>query len=349
MPLVSTRQLLDEAAKGGYGVGAFNVNDMEQIQAIMEAAKETNSPVIIQASRGARQFAQDNYLFHLILAANELYPEIPIAMHLDHGNSFDTCVSAIKLGYSSVMMDGSLKEDGKTPATFEENVAVTKKVVDYAHERGVAVEGEIGVLGGVEDGHGAGGSGLDHITDPDQAVEFAERTGVDALAIAIGTSHGAYKFTKKPDGSVLKMDLLIKIHNRLPKTHLVMHGSSSVPKELQDIVNQYGGKLRETWGVPVEEIQLGIKNGVRKINVDTDNRLAITGAIRKVLWETPEKFDPRDYMKPARAAMQKVVALRMTQFGQAGHAGDYKAISIADMAKGYANGTLITKPLVAAK
>jgi fructose-bisphosphate aldolase class II len=349
MPLVSTRQLLDEAAKGGYGVGAFNVNDMEQIQAIMEAAKETNSPVIIQASRGARAFAQDNYLYHLMLAAAELYPQIPLAMHLDHGNSFETCESAIKLGFTSVMMDGSLKPDGKTPASFEENVAVTKKVVDYAHERGISVEGEIGVLGGVEDGHGAGGSGLEHVTDPDQAVEFAELTGVDSLAIAIGTSHGAYKFTKKPDGSVLKMDVLIAIHKRLPNTHLVMHGSSSVPKDLQDIINQYGGKLKETWGVPVEEIQLGIRNGVRKINVDTDNRLAITGAIRKVFAESPEKFDPRDYMKPARAAMQKVVATRMTQFGQAGHAGDYKAISIADMAKGYANGSLSTKPLVAAK
>ncbi len=349
MPLVSMRQLLDEAAQGGYGVGAFNVNDMEQIQAIMEAAKETRSPVIIQASRGARQFAQDRYLFHLILAASELYPDIPIAMHQDHGNSFETCKSAIELGFTSVMMDGSLKADGKTPASFEENVEVTRKVVDYAHERGVTVEGEIGVLGGVEDGHGAGGSGLDHITDPDQAVEFAELTGVDALAIAIGTSHGAYKFTKKPDGSVLKMDVLIAIHKRLPKTHLVMHGSSSVPKDLQDIVNQYGGKLKETWGVPVEEIQLGIRNGVRKINVDTDNRLAITGAIRKVLWESPEKFDPRDYMKPAREAMQKVVALRMTQFGQAGHAGDYKPVSIAEIANGYKDGSLTTRPLVAAK
>jgi fructose-bisphosphate aldolase, class II len=347
MPLVSMRQLLDEAAKGGYGVGAFNVNNMEQIQAIMEAAKETNSPVIIQASRGARAFAQDRYLFHLILAASELYPEIPIAMHQDHGNSFETCKSAIDLGFTSVMMDGSLREDGKTPSDFEENVAVTRRVVEYAHARGVTVEGEIGVLGGIEDGHGAGGSGLDHVTDPDQAVEFAELTGVDALAIAIGTSHGAYKFTKKPDGSVLKMDLLIQIHKRLPHTHLVMHGSSSVPKDLQDIVNQYGGKLKETWGVPIEEIQLGIKNGVRKINVDTDNRLAVTGAIRKVLVESPEKFDPRDYMKPAREAMKKVVALRMTQFGQAGHGADYKAIPIADMAKGYADGTLDTRPSLA--
>jgi fructose-bisphosphate aldolase class II len=270
-------------------------------------------------------------------------------MHQDHGNSFETCKSAIELGYTSVMMDGSLKEDGKTPSTFDENVAVTKKVVDYAHERGVTVEGEIGVLGGVEDGHGAGGSGLEHITDPDQAVEFAERTGVDALAIAIGTSHGAYKFNKKPDGSVLKMDVLIAIHKRLPNTHLVMHGSSSVPKDLQDIVNKYGGKLKETWGVPVEEIQLGIRNGVRKVNVDTDNRLAITGAIRKVLWETPEKFDPRDYMKPAREAMKKVVALRMTQFGQASHASDYSPIPITEIAKGYKDGTLTTHPLVAAK
>ena len=346
MPLVSMRQLLDEAAKGGYGVGAFNVNNMEQIQAIMMAAKETKSPVIVQASRGARKFAEDLYLFKLIQAAAELNPEIPIAMHQDHGNSFETCESAIALGYTSVMMDGSLKADGKTPATFEENVEITKRVVDYAHERGVTVEGEIGVLGGVEDGHGAGGSGLDHITDPDQAVEFAERTGVDALAIAIGTSHGAYKFTSKPTGEVLKMDVLIKIHKYLPNTHLVMHGSSSVPKDLQDVINQYGGKLNPTWGVPVEEIQLGIKNGVRKINVDTDNRLAITGAIRKVLAETPEKFDPRDYMKPAREAMAKVVALRMTQFGQAGHSGDYKPVSIEEIAKGYKDGSLVTKPVV---
>ena len=289
------------------------------------------------------------YLFHLILAAAELNPEIPIAMHQDHGNSFETCKSAIELGYTSVMMDGSLKEDGKTPASFEENVAVTRRVVDFAHERGVTVEGEIGVLGGVEDGHGAGGTrpGAHHRPRPGGRV--CRATGVDALAIAIGTSHGAYKFTKKPDGSVLKMDVLIAIHKRLPNTHLVMHGSSSVPKDLQDIINQYGGKLKETWGVPVEEIQLGIRNGVRKVNVDTDNRLAMTGAIRKVLWETPEKFDPRDYLKPAREAMQKVVALRMTQFGQAGHAGDYKPISIAEIAKGYANGSLSHPPLVAAK
>ncbi len=336
MPLVSMRQLLDEAAKGGYGVGAFNVNNMEQIQAIMEAARETKSPVIIQASRGARSYSQDKFLYHLMLAAAELYPEIPLVMHLDHGNSVETCKSAIDLGFTSVMMDGSLMPDGRTPSTFEYNVETTRTVVEMAHAKGVTVEGEIGVLGGIEDGHGAGGTGLEHVTDPDQAAEFVEKTGVDALAIAIGTSHGAYKFSRKPDGAVLKMDRLIEIHRKLPKVHLVMHGSSSVPKDLQDIINQFGGSLKPTWGVPVEEIQLGIRNGVRKINVDTDNRLAITGAIRKVFAETPEKFDPRDYLKPAREAMKKVVALRMTQFGQAGHAGDYAPIPIAEFAKKYA-------------
>jgi fructose-bisphosphate aldolase class II len=332
------RQLLDEAAQGGYGVGAFNVNNMEQIQAIMEAARETRSPAIVQASRGARSYAQDLYLYHLMLAATELYPEIPLVLHLDHGNSVETCKSAIDLGFTSVMMDGSLMPDGKTPSSFEYNVEATRKVVEMAHAKGVTVEGEIGVLGGIEDGHGAGLDGLSHVTDPEQAAEFVAQTGVDALAIAIGTSHGAYKFAKKPTGEVLKMDRLIEIHKRLPNTHLVMHGSSSVPKELQDVINQYGGKLKPTFGVPVEEIQLGIRNGVRKINVDTDNRLAITGAIRKVFIETPEKFDPRDYLKPAREAMKKVVAERMTQFGQAGHAGDYQSIPIEEMAKRYAAG-----------
>jgi fructose-bisphosphate aldolase class II len=336
MPLVSMRQLLDEAAKGGYGVGAFNVNDMEQIQAIMEAAKETRSPVIIQASRGARAFAQDRYLYHLILAASELYPDIPIAMHQDHANSFETCRSAIALGFTSVMMDGSLKEDGKTPAGFEENVEVTRKVVDYAHERGVTVEGEIGVLGGVEDGHGAGGSGLDHITDPDQAVEFAELTGVDALAIAIGTSHGAYKFTKKPDGEVLAMHLIEDIHGKLPETHMVMHGSSSVPTELVDRINAAGGRLESTFGVPVEEIQQGIRHGVRKVNVDTDGRLAITAALRESLNAHPSEFDPRAFFKPARAAMAEVVAQRLRSFGSAGHAGDYEVLSLDQMAARYA-------------
>jgi len=340
MPMVSMRQLLDEAAKGGYGVGAFNVNNMEQIQAIMEAARETKSPVIIQASRGARSYSNDRFLYHLMLAATEVYPDIPVALHLDHGNSVETCKSAIEMGFTSVMMDGSLMPDGKTPSTFEYNVKATREVVEMAHAKGVTVEGEIGVLGGIEDGHGAGLDGLSHITDPDQAEEFVKLTGLDALAIAIGTSHGAYKFARKPTGEVLKMDRLIEIHKRMKTTHLVMHGSSSVPQDLQDVINQYGGKLKPTFGVPVEEIQLGIKNGVRKINVDTDNRLAMTGAIRKVLMETPEKFDPRDYMKPAREAMKKVVALRMQQFGQAGHAGDYKPVAIEEMAKQYAAGKL---------
>ena len=343
MPLVSMRQLLDEAAKKGYGVGAFNVNNMEQIQAIMEAARETESPVIIQASRGARSYSQDRFLYHLMLAATELYPEIPVVLHLDHGNSPATCKSAIEMGFTSVMMDGSLMEDGKTPSSYEYNVRVTREVVEMAHAKGVTVEAEIGTLGGIEDGHGAGGTGLEHLTDPGQAEQFVKDTHCDALAIAIGTSHGAYKFSKKPDGSVLKMDRLIEIHQRLPTTHLVMHGSSSVPKELQDIINQYGGKLKPTWGVPVEEIQLGIKNGVRKINVDTDNRLAMTGAIRKVLWETPEKFDPRDYLKPAREAMKKVVMERMIQFGQAGHAKEITPIPLAEMAELYRKGQLVAQ------
>jgi fructose-bisphosphate aldolase class II len=303
----------------------------------MEAAQETKSPVIVQASRGARSYSQDRFLYHLMMAATELYPEIPTVLHLDHGNSPETCKSAIEMGFTSVMMDGSLMADGKTPSSFEYNVRVTREVVEMAHAKGVTVEGEIGCLGGIEDGHGAGGDGLSHLTDPDQAVEFVKLTGLDALAIAIGTSHGAYKFSSKPTGETLKMQRLIEIHRRLPNVHLVMHGSSSVPQDLQDIVNQYGGKLKPTWGVPVEEIQLGIRNGVRKINVDTDNRLAITGAIRKVLMEKPEEFDPRSYMKPAREAMKKVVALRMTQFGQAGHAGDYQPIPLAKMAERYAS------------
>ena len=340
MPLVSMRQVLDEAAKGGYGVGAFNVNNMEQIQAIMEAARETRSPVIIQASRGARAYTNDRFLFGLMQAATEVYPEIPTVLHQDHGNSPETCKSAIDTGFTSVMMDGSLMADGKTPSSFEYNVKTTREVVEMAHARGVTVEGEIGCLGGVEDGHGTGLDGLAHLTDPDEAVEFVHQTGVDALAIAIGTSHGAYKFTQAPTGETLKMERLIEIHKKLPKIHLVMHGSSSVPKDLQEIINRYGGKLKPTWGVPVKEIQLGIKNGVRKINVDTDNRLAITGAIRKVFAEHPEEFDPRSYLKPAREAMKKVVAQRMMEFGQAGHAGDYKPIPLSEMAKRYASNTV---------
>lgn len=335
MPIVTMRQLLDEAAKGEYGVGGFNVNNMEQIQAIMEAADETNSPVILQASMGARKYSNDKYLYHLMLAASELYPHIPMALHQDHGTSPEACISAIDLGFTSVMMDGSLLDDHKTPADYEYNLKVTKEVVKYAHDRGVTVEAELGVLGGIEDGVGADGNPLAHLTDPDQAVDFVEKTGVDALAIAIGTSHGAYKFSRKPDGDVLKMDLLIEIHKRLPDTHLVMHGSSSVPKHLQDVINKYGGEIKPTFGVPIEEIQLGIKNGVRKINVDTDSRLAVTGAVRKHLMENPSDFDPRDYLKPARAAMKEVMKERMMQFGQASHAKDYKPLSLKEMKKFY--------------
>ena len=329
MSLIPLRTLLNHAAENGYGVAAFNVNNMEQIQAIMEAAHDTDSPVIIQASRGARQYSQDAYLRHLMLAAAELYPHIPVVMHQDHGNSPATCLSAIENGFTSVMMDGSLKEDGKTPADYAYNVKVTAEVVKMAHARGVSVEGELGCLGSLESGHGEAEDGhgaegkLSHdqlLTDPQEAADFVAKTGVDALAVAIGTSHGAYKFTRKPTGEVLAMDRIEQIHKVLPNCHLVMHGSSSVPQELQDIINKYGGKMTQTWGVPVEEIQRGIKHGVRKINVDTDNRMAITGAIRKVLWESPDKFDPRDYLKPARTAMKKVCVERMTQFGQAGQA-----------------------------
>ena len=344
MPLVPMRILLDHAAEHGYGLAAFNVNNMEQIQSIMEAAKETDSPVIVQASRGARGYSQDNYLRHLMIAASELYPAIPVAMHQDHGNSPATCTSAIDNGFTSVMMDGSLQEDGKTPADFDYNVKVTRDVVNAAHVRGVSVEGELGCLGSLEsgqgeaeDGHGATGT-LSHdqlLTDPDEAKRFVSATGVDALAVAIGTSHGAYKFTRKPDGDVLDMSRIEEIHRRLPNCHLVMHGSSSVPQELQDIINQYGGKMPQTWGVPVVEIQRGIKHGVRKINVDTDNRMAITAAIRKVLWENPDKFDPRDYLKPSRDAMKKVCVERMVSFGQAGNAGKIKVISLEQMAKRY--------------
>jgi fructose-bisphosphate aldolase, class II len=338
MPLVPMRVMLDHAAENGYGVGAFNVNNMEQIQSIMQAAEETESPVIVQASRGARSYSQDNYLRHLMLAAAELHPNLPIAMHQDHGNSPATCFSAIDQGFTSVMMDGSLLEDGKTPATYDQNVKVTREVVERAHSLGVTVEAEIGCLGGIEDGHGAGLTGdeaLAHLTDPEEAERFVAATGCDALAVAIGTSHGAYKFTKKPGGDVLKMDLIEEINRRLPNTHLVMHGSSSVPAELIAIINEFGGEMPETYGVPVEAIQKGITHGVRKINVDTDNRLAITGAIRKVFAQQPGKFDPRDYMKPAREAMAEVVKARMVAFGQAGHAGGVPTKTLEEMKSYY--------------
>ena len=332
MPLVSMRQLLDEAATGGYGVGAFNVNNMEQIQGIMEAARDTASPVIVQASRGARAYAGDRFLYHLMVAAAEEYPEIPVALHQDHGNSPETCISAIELGFTSVMMDGSLLEDGKTVAGYDHNVAVTREVVDYAHARGVTVEGELGTLGGIEDGVG---SGEVHLTDPDQAVEFVQRTGIDALAAAIGTSHGAYKFPRRPDGQILAMRLIEEIHRRLPTTHLVMHGSSSVPARLIERINAAGGRLRPAFGVPVEEIQLGIRHGVRKVNVDTDGRLAITAAAREALAADPSDFDPRRFTRAGRDGMRDVVAERMRQFGQAGHAGDYAPRSLHAMRRAY--------------
>jgi len=344
MALVPLRVLLDHAAEFGYGVAAFNVNNMEQIQSIMEAAQATDSPVIIQASRGARSYSQDAYLRHLMLAAVELYPHIPIVMHQDHGNSPATCFSAIKNGYTSVMMDGSLKDDGKTPADFDYNVRVTRRVTEVAHAFGVSVEGELGCLGSLEtgqgekeDGHGFEGT-LSHdqlLTDPEEAARFVEATKVDALAIAIGTSHGAYKFQRKPDGKILAMERVREIHKKLPNTHLVMHGSSSVPQDLQDIINRNGGQMKQTWGVPVSEIQEGIRHGVRKINVDTDNRMAITGAIREYFTTHPGEFDPRSYLKPARTAMQKVCAQRMKEFGQAGMASKIRQTSLEDMAKKY--------------
>ena len=344
MPLVPMRLLLDHAAENNYGLAAFNVNNMEQIQAIMEAAKETDAPVIVQASRGARSYSQDAYLRHLMLAAAELYPTIPIVMHQDHGNSPSTCKSAIEQNFTSVMMDGSLKEDGKSPAPYDYNVSTTADVVKMAHPLGISVEGELGCLGSLEsgmgekeDGHGAEGK-LDHsqlLTDPGEAEDFVRKTKVDALAVAIGTSHGAYKFSRKPDGAVLAMDRIIEIHKRLPNCHMVMHGSSSVPQDLQDLINKYGGKMKQTWGVPVEEIQLGIKHGVRKINVDTDNRMAITAAIRKVFAESPEKFDPRDYLKPARDGMKAICKARMISFGQAGNAGKIKPMTCKEFARYY--------------
>lgn len=344
MALIPLRVLLDHAAENNYGVGAFNVNNMEQIQAIMEAARETESPVIVQASRGARSYSQDNYLRHLMLAATELYPEIPLVMHQDHGNSPETCFSAIKQGFTSVMMDGSLHEDAKTPADFDYNCRVTKQVVEAAHKQGVSVEGELGCLGSLEtgkgdkeDGHGAEGtlSRKQLLTNAEEARAFVTRTKVDALAVAVGTSHGAYKFSRKPDGDILSIETIIDIHKQLPDTHLVMHGSSSVPQHLQDLVNEYGGKIKQTYGVPVEELQRAIKHGVRKINVDTDNRLAITGTIRKMLWSKPEEFDPRYYLKPARDAMKEVVKERMLAFGQAGHAPHIRQVTLAEMAKRY--------------
>jgi fructose-bisphosphate aldolase class II len=352
MARITLRQLLDHAAENGYGVPAFNINNMEQGLAIMEAADATASPVIIQASRGARQYANDLVLKGLIDSLCAMYPHIPVCMHQDHGNNPATCASAIQYGFTSVMMDGSLMEDAKSPADYEYNLSVTRKVVEMAHWVGASVEGELGVLGSLEtgmgekeDGHGFEGK-LGHdklLTDPDQAVDFVRATAVDALAIAMGTSHGAYKFSRKPDGEVLAMHVIEEIHRRLPNTHLVMHGSSSVPQDLQDVINTYGGKMPQTWGVPVEEIQRGIKHGVRKINIDTDNRMAMTGAIRKVFAENPGEFDPRKYLKPAMEAMRAVCKQRFEEFGTAGWAGKITPLPMGAMAKRYAAGELAPK------
>jgi fructose-bisphosphate aldolase class II len=353
MARITLRQLLDHAAEHGYGVPAFNINNMEQALAIGEAASALDAPVIIQASRGARSYANDIMLRHMMDALTEMYPQIPICVHLDHGNGPATCVSAIQANFTSVMMDGSLKLDGKTPADWAYNVGVTKMVADIAHLAGVSVEGELGVLGSLEtgkgekeDGHGAEGK-LSHdqlLTNPDEAVKFVRETKVDALAIAMGTSHGAYKFSRKPTGDILAMSVIENIHKKLPNTHLVMHGSSSVPQDLQDIINKFGGKMPQTYGVPIAEIQRGIKNGVRKINIDTDNRMAITGQIRRVLQENPAEFDPRKYLKPAIEAMVKVCKARFEEFGTVGNASKIKRIiTTAEMAKRYAAGELDPK------
>ncbi|GAB4266161.1 MAG: fructose-bisphosphate aldolase class II [Pararhodobacter sp.] len=349
MALITLRQLLDHAAENGYGVPAFNINNMEQGLAIMEAAKATDSPVIIQASRGARAYANDIMLAKMIEALAAIYPEIPLCMHQDHGNDEATCLTAIRHGFTSVMMDGSLEADAKTPASYEYNVQITERVSRMAHWVGASVEGELGVLGSLEtgegeaeDGHGAEGK-LDHsqlLTDPDQAVDFVAKTKVDALAIACGTSHGAYKFSRKPDGEILAMGVIEEIHKRLPNTHLVMHGSSSVPQELQDIINEYGGAMPQTFGVPVEEIVRGIKMGVRKVNIDTDCRMAMTGQFRKVAMQNPKEFDPRKFLKPAMDAMRDLCRDRMEAFGTAGNASKIKVIPLDDMARRYKSGTL---------
>ena len=349
MPLVSMRQLLDHAAEHGYGIPAFNVNNLEQVQAIMDAAATVDAPVIMQGSAGARKYAGEAFLKHLIQAAIEAYPHIPIVMHQDHGQSPDVCKGAIALGFSSVMMDGSLQADGKSIASYDYNVDVTKRVVEMAHATGVSVEGELGCLGSLEtmkgdkeDGHGTDAV-MTHdqlLTDPEQAADFVKRTQLDALAIAIGTSHGAYKFTRKPTGDILAIDRIKEINRRIPNTHLVMHGSSSVPQEILEEIRKYGGQIKETYGVPVEEIQEAIKHGVRKINIDTDIRLAMTAAIRRTMVEDPSKFDPRDFLKPAREAAKKICIERYQQFGAAGKASLIKAVSLNEIAKRYQSGVL---------
>jgi fructose-bisphosphate aldolase, class II len=349
MALVSMRQLLDHAAEHGYGIPAFNVNNLEQIQAIMQAADETDSPVIMQGSAGARSYAGEPFLRHLFLAAAEMYPHIPLVMHQDHGASPAVCQRSIRSGFSSVMMDGSLREDMKTPASYDYNVAVTSKVADMAHAVGVSVEGELGCLGslesgeaGEEDGSGAAGK-LSHeqlLTDPEQAADFVRRTGVDALAIAIGTSHGAYKFSRRPTGDILAIGRIKSIHARIPNTHLVMHGSSSVPQEWLEVIRAYGGAIKETYGVPVEEIQEGIRHGVRKINIDTDIRLAMTGAMRRSLAVNASEFDPRKPLKEALAAARGICKSRFEAFGCAGQAAKIRPVPLDTMAERYSRGEL---------
>jgi fructose-bisphosphate aldolase class II len=343
------RQLLDHAAEHGYGLPAFNVNNLEQVTAIMQAADEVNAPVIMQASAGARKYAGEAFLRHLIEAAVEAYPHIPVVMHQDHGQSPAVCMAAIKSGFTSVMMDGSLMEDGKSVASYEYNVEVSKKVVEFSHAIGVTVEAELGVLGSLEtmmgdkeDGHGAEGTMTREqlLTDVDQAADFVRQTQCDALAIAIGTSHGAYKFSRKPTGDILAIDRIKEIHTRIPNTHLVMHGSSSVPQELLAEIRQFGGDMKETYGVPVEEIQEGIRHGVRKINIDTDIRLAMTAAIRRFMFENPSKFDPRDYLKPAREAAKQVCRARYVSFGCEGQAGKIKPVPLDKVAERYKKGEL---------
>ncbi|KUJ83732.1 fructose-bisphosphate aldolase class II [Microbulbifer flavimaris] len=349
MALISLRQLLDHAAEHDYGVPAYNVNNLEQMRAIMEAARQTDSPVIVQASAGARKYAGAPFLRHLILAAIEEFPEIPVVMHQDHGTSPAVCQRSIQLGFSSVMMDGSLQEDGKTPASYEYNVDVTRRAVEMAHACGVSVEGELGCLGsletgmaGEEDGIGAEGK-LSHdqlLTDPEEAADFVAKTKVDALAIACGTSHGAYKFTRPPTGDILAIDRIKEIHARIPDTHLVMHGSSSVPQEWLAVINEFGGEIPETYGVPVEQICEGIKHGVRKVNIDTDLRLASTGATRRFLAENPSEFDPRKFYKAALTAMKDICVARYEAFGTAGNASKIRPVSLETMYQRYEAGEL---------
>ena len=349
MALVSMRELLDHAASNGYGIPAFNVNNLEQVQAVMAAADEVGAPVILQASAGARKYAGEAFIKHLIAAAVESYQHIPLVMHQDHGQSPEVCRGAIDLGFSSVMMDGSLMADGKTIADYDYNVDVTRKVVDMAHATGVTVEGELGCLGSLEtmrgdkeDGHGTDATMTRDqlLTDPEQAADFVRRTQLDALAIAIGTSHGAYKFTRKPTGDILAIERIKEINRRLPNTHLVMHGSSSVPQDLLAIIREYGGDMKETYGVPVEEIQKAIKFGVRKVNIDTDVRLAMTGAVRKYMAQNPDKFDPRDWLKPAREAAKQICKQRYLQFGCEGQGSKVKGDTLQVVAAKYARGEL---------